>query len=391
MGKAYDPAMTTDVLAATLVAPGQLELQRFPYPDKLEPGAVLLKMLASGICGTDKHTFRGETQQYAGTDHASSTPFPIIQGHENVGVVTAIGDGGATAFDGSPLHVGDRVVPAPNRACGECEFCRGDYPYYFCRRLENYGNSLTCSDAPHLFGGWAEYLYLRPHTPIFHVPDNLPTNVAVLAELFAVTHSLDLAAKMPRPGGFREGDTVAVVGIGPVGIVHIAKASLMGASRVIAIDPFGPRVALGVELGATDTLVASGADPAAAAFVRELTSGRGVDVVVDATGHPASFAPSLSLLRDGGTLIEVGAFVDLGTVPINPATILGRNLTIVGVAGEDARAYDSTLAMLAKHHERVPFHRAVTHTFPLEQVETAMQTALGADTAMKVVLTPQTS
>jgi threonine dehydrogenase-like Zn-dependent dehydrogenase len=112
-------------------------------------------------------------------------------------------------------------------------------------------------------------------------------------------------------------------------------------------------------------------------------------VVVDATGHPASFGPSLSLLRDGGTLIEVGAFVDLGTVPINPATILGRNLTIVGVAGEDARAYDSTLAMLAKHHERVPFHRAVTHTFPLEQVETAMQTALGADTAMKVVLTPQ--
>ena len=92
--------------------------------------------------------------------------------------------------------------------------------------------------------------------------------------------------------------------------------------------------------------------------------------------------------RDGGTLIEVGAFVDLGTVPINPATILGRNLTIVGVAGEDARAYDSTLAMLAEHHERVPFHRAVTHTFPLEQVETAMQTALGADTAMKVVIAP---
>ena len=105
--------MAADVLAATLLAPGQLELQRFPYPETLEPGAVLLKMLASGICGTDKHTFRGETQQYAGTDHASSTPFPIIQGHENVGVVTAIGDGGATAFDGTPLQVGDRVVPAP--------------------------------------------------------------------------------------------------------------------------------------------------------------------------------------------------------------------------------------------------------------------------------------
>ena len=109
---------TTDVLAATLVAPGQFELRRFPYPQQLEPGAVLIEMLASGICGTDKHTFRGETQQYAGTDHASSTPFPIIQGHENVGIVTEIGAGGATSFDGAPLHIGDRVVPAPNRACG---------------------------------------------------------------------------------------------------------------------------------------------------------------------------------------------------------------------------------------------------------------------------------
>ncbi len=378
----------SDVLAATLIAPGQLELRRYPYPEQLEPGAVLLEMLASGICGTDKHTFRGETQQYAGTDHASSTPFPIIQGHENVGVVEAIGEGGATAFDGTPLEIGDRVVPAPNRACGTCEYCVADFPYYFCRRLENYGNSLTSAEPPHLFGGWAEYLYLRPGTPVFKVPEGLPTEVAVLTELFAVTHSLDLAAAMPRPGGFKPGDTVAIVGAGPIGIVHAAKARLMGASTVIAIDPFAPRVELTVELGATHSIVASADDPAVIEFVRDVTGGRGVDVVVDGTGYPVSFGPSLELLRDGGTLLEVGAFVDLGTVPVNPATILGRNLSIVGVAGEDARAYDRTLAMLAEHHHHVPFERAVTHTFPLEQAEQAMQTALAADTAMKVVITP---
>jgi threonine dehydrogenase-like Zn-dependent dehydrogenase len=378
----------SDVLAATLIAPGQLELRRYPYPAVLEPGAVLLKMLASGICGTDKHTFRGETQQYAGTDHASSTPFPIIQGHENVGVIDAIGDGGATAFDGTPLEVGDRVVPAPNRACGTCEYCIADFPYYFCRRLENYGNSLTSAEPPHLFGGWAEFLYLRPGTPVFKVPEGLPTEVAVLTELFAVTHSLDLAAAMPRPGGFRRGDSVAIVGAGPIGIVHAAKARLMGASTVIAIDPFGPRVELTVELGATHSIVAGADDPAVIDFVRDVTGGRGVDVVVDGTGYPVSFGPSLELLRDGGTLLEVGAFVDLGTVPVNPATILGRNLSIVGVAGEDARAYDRTLAMLAEHHHHVPFERAVTHTFPLEQAEQAMQTALAGDTAMKVVITP---
>ena len=377
-----------DVLAATLLAPGRLELRRYPYPEVLEPGAVLVRMLASGICGTDKHTFRGETEQYAGTDHASTTPFPIIQGHENVGEVAALGDGGALAFDGSPLAVGDRIVPAPNRACGSCEYCRDDFPYYFCRRLENYGNSLSSAEAPHLFGGWAQYLYLRPGTPVFKVPDGLPTGVAVLTEVFAVTHSLDLVRAMPRPGGFREGDSVAVVGAGPIGAVHAAKAALMGASRVIAVDPFGPRVELVGELGATDGIVASADDPSLVDRVRDVTGGRGVDVVVDATGHPASFGPSLGLLRDGGTLVEVGAFVDLGPVPVNPATILGRNLSIVGVAGEDAQAYDRTLGMLTTHHERVPFHKAVTHRFPLEEAEEAMRTALGADTAMKVVITP---
>lgn len=377
------------VRAATLVAPGQLELRTYPYPTHLEPGAVLVEMLASGICGTDKHTFRGETEQYAGTDHASSTPFPIIQGHENVGVVAAIGPGGATAFDGTPLAVGERVVPAPNRACGSCEYCRGDFPYYFCRRLENYGNSLTAAVAPHLFGGWADYLYLRPGTPLFKVPGDLPTEVAVLTELFAVTHSLDLVARMPRPGGFRSGDTVAVVGTGPVGLVHAAKAALLGASLVVAVDPYEPRVALAHALGATHPLVGAGDDPAVATAVAELTAGRGVDVVVDATGHPSSFGPALGLLRDGGTLVEVGAFVDLGPVPVNPAAILGRNLTIVGVAGEDARAYDATLALLAAHHERVPFHRAVTHQFPLAEIQAAMATALGAGDAMKVVVVPR--
>jgi threonine dehydrogenase-like Zn-dependent dehydrogenase len=378
----------TEALAATLVAPGRIDMRHYPVPQDVEAGAVLLRMVASGICGTDKHTFRGETEQYAGTDHASTTPFPIIQGHENVGIVAAIGDGGARAFDGTPLNVGDRVVPAPNRACGSCEYCRDDFPYYFCRNLQNYGNSMTSAIAPHLFGGWAEYLYVLPGTPVFRVPDGLPTRVAVLTELFGVTHSLELVAAMPRPGGFRPGDSVAVVGAGPVGIVHTAKARLMGAAMVVAVDPFEPRLRLNTELGATHTVDGVAGDDAVAGEVRDITGGRGVDVVVDATGHPSSFLPSLDLLRDGGTLIEVGAFVDLGTVPVNPAAILGRNLAIVGVAGEDARVYDRTLAMLAEHHRRVPFERAVTHVFPLGAAGDAVHTALGADTAMKVVIAP---
>src|SRR5919202_49377 len=232
-GSCDDPAVQT-VQAATLVAPGRLEVRDYPFPEVLEPGAVLLRMLAAGICGTDKHTFRGETEQYAGTDSARSTPFPIIQGHENVGVVERVGPGGGVAFDGRRLAPGDRVVPAPNRACGRCRFCLRRFPYYFCRRLENYGNSLSARDAPHLFGGWSQYLYLKPGTAVFRVPEGLPSDVAVLTEIFAVTHSLERVAAHRRPGGFRPGDTVAVVGVGSLGMAHLVKAALMGAGRVVA-------------------------------------------------------------------------------------------------------------------------------------------------------------
>ena len=366
----------TTVLAATLHGPGDLRLDRYPYPAGLEPGAVLLRMLASGICGTDKHTFRGETEQYAGTAHARSTPFPIVQGHENVGVVEAVGPGGATAFDGSALARGDRVVPAPNRACGRCEFCARGFPYYLCRNLENYGNSLTAAEPPHLFGGWAELLYLRPGTPIFRVPDELPTEVAVLTELMSVTHSLDLAARLPRPGGLRSADTVAVVGVGPLGLVHVAKAALVGAGRVVAIDPVPFRRELALELGADEAAAPGEAD------------GLEADVVVDASGHPDSFLPSLALARDGGTIVEVGAFVSLGPRPFDPAVLCGRNLTLLGVGGEDARAYAGSLRLLARHHERVPFARAITHRFALADAADAMAAALEPAGSMKVVIEP---
>jgi threonine dehydrogenase-like Zn-dependent dehydrogenase len=209
----------------------------------------------------------------------------------------------------------------------------------------------------------------------------------VLTELFAVTHSLDLAARMPRPGGYRPGDTVAVIGVGPVGLVHVAKAALTGAGRIIGVDRFAARLDLAAELGATDCVVAGEDEAGTAAEMRALAP-EGADVVVDTTGHPGSFEPALALLRDGGTLLEVGAFVDLGTVPVNPAEILGRNLTVVGVAGEDARCYDATLRLLADHHEAVPFHRAVTHRFPIERADEAIRTALGAGEAMKVVIVP---
>ena len=192
----------SDVRAAVMHGPGRLTVERFPEPDPA-PGAAVLRMLYSGICGTDKHTWRGESLQYAGTDHERPVPYPIICGHENVGVIEAIGDGPPPVDAlGLPLAVGDRVVPAPNLTCGRCRFCLGEgYPYYLCTALDDYGNSLTCAEPPHLFGGWAERMYLLPGTRLFRVPDELPSRLAALTEVLAVTHGLDAARSMQALGG----------------------------------------------------------------------------------------------------------------------------------------------------------------------------------------------
>src|SRR5215813_7744593 len=113
--------VSSSVLAATLVEPGRYEMREYPLPEPA-PGCVLVRMEVSGICGTDKHTFQGYTGQYGGTDSAKHIPFPIIQGHENVGRIAAIGDAEYRDFEGTPMQVGDRVVVGANVSCGSCYY-----------------------------------------------------------------------------------------------------------------------------------------------------------------------------------------------------------------------------------------------------------------------------
>src|SRR3989475_2809346 len=224
--------------AATLVAPGRYEIREYPLPDPA-PGCALVRMRLSGICGTDKHTYQGYTTQYAGTGAPKEIPFPIIQGHENVGTVAAIGGERAyTDFEGVPLRVGDRVVVGANVICGECYYCRHDFPYYFCERMVDYGNNMTAAEPPHLFGGWSEYLYVVPGSFLVRVPDDLPDEVAVLTEVMAVAVGLDRAKQfsaVPNEA-FRFDDTVVVLGVGSLGMCFLMKARMLGAGTIVAVD-----------------------------------------------------------------------------------------------------------------------------------------------------------
>jgi threonine dehydrogenase-like Zn-dependent dehydrogenase len=332
------------VRAAVMRGPGEIGVECFEVPEP-GPGAVVLRVSLSGVCGTDKHTFRGETIQYAGTPHERQLAYPLICGHENVGVVEAVG-GDVRAFDGTFLSPGDRIVPGANVACGACWYCSNDQPYYLCERLEDYGNSLNVSRAPSLFGGWAELMYLLPGTPLFRVPDELEDELAVLTEPMAVTHGVEAARNVL---GVTGGESVVVLGVGPLGLCHLLKSHLTGCGELMI---------------------------------------RGADVVHDCSGVPDTFGAALRMARPGGVVVESGDFVDLGSVEINPnRDICTRSVTVIGIGGERATSYGPSLDLLAANRASLPVDRIVTHRLPLGRAAEALELSQ-REGAMKVVLDP---
>lgn len=374
-------------MAATLVEPGRYELREYPLPDP-QPGCVLVKMEISGVCGTDKHTYQGYTTQYGG----KKLEFPIIQGHENVGTIAAIGGSSRyTDFERLPLTVGDRVIVGPNVVCGTCYYCRHQFPYYCCENTVDYGNNISSKDAPHLFGGWSQYIYIVPGSFLVRVPDELPSEVAVLTEIMAVTVGLDRAKQISAfPNeSFRFDDTVVVIGAGPLGMCFVMKARMLGAGTIIALDLSDYRLDFARRLGADFVINASKtSEMERLARVRELTHGRGADVVVECAGAPAAVRESLEMLRVGGLLVEAGNFSDMGEINISPHRHLcAKNVRILGVGGEEPAAYGPSMRQMVRYMRHYPLGEFVTHRFGLRQVETAMKQSM-APNSMKVVIEP---
>jgi L-iditol 2-dehydrogenase len=375
--------------AAVLVEPGRYEVREFKIPEP-EPGAVLVKNELSGICGTDKHTYQGFTSQYGGASLASSTPFPIIQGHENVGTVTAL-NGPTYDFDGDRLEEGDRVIVSPNLTCKRCYACMHGYPVAMCSNLRDYGNTISASEPPHLFGGWAEYMYAFPGSFIIRVPDDLPSNVAVLTEVFAVTASLDRAkrnSELPSDASLFD-DTVVIYGVGPLGLCHVIKARMLGAGTIIAVDLSDRRLEYASRIGADHTINASRVDvDQKLEFVRDLTHGRGADVVVECAGVPDVIPTCIDLLRPGGVLLEAGNFSDLGTVSISPHKHLcSKGISLFGVPGQEPAAYAPSMRQMARYRKSYPVDELVSERFSLTRTKEAVEWAVDPG-SLKVVIDP---
>lgn len=383
----FMPAERPDfVRAVTMLGPGELALREYPWP-KLDCGEAIMQIELSGICGTDKHTYRGETTQYAGTLSEQSSPFPLIPGHENVGIIVETNQ--AVDFYGKPLQVGDRVTMCPDLVCGKCPACRHIHGYSWCEHWRGYGNSFRATEEA-LLGGWAEYMRLLPETFVYRVPDEMPPELAVMTELMACTYALDKAKEFSTLAneGFVSGASVLIQGAGPLGICHVIKARIMGAGLILVSDKSEERLAMARRFGADATLNITQHSPEEHSdFILANTAGRGVDLAVECTGEPAAIHDGVAALRRGGMYLLEGLFVDKGSIPFNFHHVVSKSIRIIGLSNHPFTAYEKSMELLLRNRERFPFAEFISHRFALEQAELAMETAL-SEKSMKVVFEP---
>ena len=370
------------VRAVTLEAKEILTLKEYPYPE-LEKGCAIIKMEYSGICGTDKHSFEGFFEQKGGRP----IPLPVIQGHENVGIIEEI-NGSLLDHDGNELFVGDRVVPAPNISCGKCFACRNNRPYYYCECKLDYGNNLGAGEPPHIFGGWSEYLYILPGSHLFKYPDTLDPKFGTFIEPLSVTGCLDKARQWSSEWEpFRSGDTVVILGTGPIGLFHLIKANLMGAGKIYSVDPYKFRTSLAKEFGATEVITSDDREEIKDNIMR-LTDNLGADLVVDCSGVSEGFTIALELIREGGMVLEVGIFSNSHDIPINPHShILEKSARVIGIGGDDISQYYPSIKLLERNIDKLPWEKIISHQFNIDNVHEAMDVAM-SDQSMKVLLNP---
>jgi 2-desacetyl-2-hydroxyethyl bacteriochlorophyllide A dehydrogenase len=294
--------------AVTFQAPGEVRVEDRPEPVLEDAGDAIVRVEATGVCGSDLHIYHGRVKIEPG--------FTI--GHEFVGTVLEAGS------DVTRVETGDRVLGCFHTACGTCFFClRG--AYHECDAKRTFGHGATLGS---LQGTQAEQA-LVPHANLTlrRVPDGVSNDVALFAGDVMGTGYHAVA-----DGDVRPGDSVVVLGLGPVGLCAVQAALAAGAGPVVAIDTVEARLEVANGFGATAVHLTED-DPRAR--VRELTSGRGVDVAVEAVGHPDALELAIRLARKAGTVVGIGVYaercqVHMGLVWIKGVTLKAGPANVIG-------------------------------------------------------------
>ncbi len=344
--------------AIVQTGPRALELRELPIPE-IDDDSALLRVEACGICGSD-------VEQYTGT---IPVRYPVIPGHEPLGIIEKIGDRAAKRWG---VDVGDRVAVETLIPCGHCRDCI-EGRYQLCRgRGGMFGYAyVPITRAPALWGAYADYMYLDPHSIVHKVRKEIPASLAVMFNPLGA--GFRWAVEIPRTA---PGDTVLVLGPGQRGLASVIAARAVGAQKIIVtgLTRDAKKLALAKELGADVTIDVEQED--ARARVVEETGGRGADVVVEVSSYAAEpVAEALRYAAPRGRIVLAGVKGFKAVPEFVSDLIVVKELTIFGAFGVTTRAYDVAIRLIESG--RVPLEKMHTHDFPVEQAELAIQTLAG--------------
>lgn len=330
----------------------QSELRSFPDPHA-GPGEAVIRLRASGICGSDLKRYRSTEE----------LPGDVIIGHEPCGVIEELGAGAPPG-----LAVGDRVMAHHYAGCGVCKYCAMGFEQGCPNGRVTYGTGAHGSHAE---------LMLVPSRTLALLPDELS-----FAEGAAISCGTGTAWSALRKMGAYGGDTVAVFGQGPVGLSATLCAKAMGA-RVIAVDVLPGRLDHAMRIGADHVIDGSAVDPVDT--IRELTGGEGASATVETSGHPTARSQVLESLRMFGRCAYVGGG------PPAPATLdIGTNIIRKGLTIHGTWTFTrSEMIQVAEFmvDRRVPVSDLITHTYTLDEAVEAYRTFDGATTGKCVIVT----
>jgi threonine dehydrogenase-like Zn-dependent dehydrogenase len=348
------------VRAVVLTKPRTLEPREFPRP-AVGPDDAILRIEACGICGSDYEQYEGAQPQ-----HEDYTPYPVIPGHEPLGVIEEIGGRARTRWG---VREGDRVAVRSGYGCGRCEACLRWEPRLCPKRGGTYGYT-DVGKPPHLWGGYAERMYLSPYSVMKKMDPTLPAGVAVMFNPLAA--GLSWAGSIPGTG---PRDRVVILGAGQRGLCCVIAARAAGAKQVVitGLSRDAEKLALARELGADAAIDVERHDVVSA--VRDATGG-GAEVVVDTT----PYAPQ-SLNHAVALAVRKGRVVVAGLKGLRPASefpvddVIYKELTIRGVLSmpvdETFRAIDII------ESRRYPFEKMHTRSLSLAEAEHAIHMLAG--------------
>lgn len=345
------------MLAQIYYAPNALKSEKTPTPHA-KTGEAILHVDVVLTCGTDLKIYR--------RGHPLVKP-PQILGHEFAGTVVEVGEG-VKRFKPK-----DRIVAVNSAPCRRCYYCKHRQPN-LCESVQE--NLLGFS----LPGAYAEYIRIPRHIlsqNAYHLPEVVPIEEMALLEPLACTIQGNDASDL------KKGDTVAILGGGPIGLLHVAVSKAKDAGRVICIDHHDDKLKLAREFGADLTVAAHGA--AAVETVKEVTEGRGADVVIEATGRPESWTRAFEMVRNGGTVVFFGGCPTGTVIPFDAGKIHYGGVTMKGSFHHTPKSVEKAYGLLSQR--RISLAPLISRRMPLADAEKALQLMSRAE-ALKIALTP---